>query len=148
MLGGGGVKLSKITLGEKDIWENWKYKTTVISKSVSSSSGGWNEWYTWSSGWITLSKPIKNPNGRVNLSTRDTSNSKAIGKVRYADGTEATVASLEGGYHGSNESWNGGRDFSLTNDKEIVAYYIEGQHKKFSGSTTAEIRFNNYYQKG
>lgn len=144
----GSTQIQSVMLGDKEIWSNWKYLTTPISKNVSSSSGGWNEWYSWSSGWITLDKPIKNPTGYVYLSTRDTSASNARGYVKYSDGTTEMVGHVSGGYHGSNESWSGKTTFNLTNDKEIVAYKIDGEHKKFSGSSTVEIKFETYYQKG
>ena len=55
---------------------------------------------------------------------------------------------VSGGYHGSNESWSGQTNFSRSNDKEVIAYKIDGEHKKFSGSSTVSINFTSYYQKG
>lgn len=144
----GSTQLQKVMYGTRVIWENWAYIIKNIIESVSSSSGDWDTWYSWSSGWVTLSKPIKNPSGYVYLSTRDTSASNARGYVRYEDGSEEMVGHVSGGYHGSNESWSGTTKFSLTNNKIITAYKIDGEHKKFSGESRVEICFEKYYQKG
>lgn len=144
----GSVQLSKICKGLVTLWENWKYSTTVISKSISSSSGGWNTWYGFDSGWIALDKPIKNPKGNLYWWTRDTSASNYRGYVRYEDNTEAQIVSASGGYHGGGESWDGTVNFKLTNDKVIVAYKVYAEHKKFSGASGTTLKFTEYYQKG
>ena len=143
-----GTQLDKVIYNGTTVWENWKYSTTVISKSISSSGGNWGEWYGFDSGWITLDKPIKNPKGNLYWSTRDTQNSNFRGYVRYEDGTEAQIVSANGGYHGGGETGSGTVNFTLTNDKVIIAYKVYGEHQKFGGSSGATLKFTEYYQKG
>lgn len=143
-----GNVLDKVTVNGNTVWENWKHSTTVISKSISSSSGGWGEWYGFDSGWITLDKPIKNPKGSLYWHTKDTQASNYRGYVRYEDNTEAQIVSASGGYHGGGETASGTVNFSLTNDKVIIAYKVYAEHQKFSGSSGATFKFTDYYQKG
>ena len=144
----GSVQISKICKGLVTLWENWRYSTTEISKSISSSSGGWGEWYGFDSGWIALDKPIKNPKGNLYWWSKDTQNSNFRGYVRYEDNTEAQIVSANGGYHGGGETGSGTVNFTLTNDKVIIAYKVYAEHQKFSGGSGATLKFTEYYQKG
>lgn len=145
------TNLDKVIYNGVTVWENWVYKTTEIKKSLGKSDGGWNEWAGSDTGWITLSKPIKNATGTVWLETKDTSASNARLYLRFEDGTEVQPYTKSEGYHGSNEYGSGSINFNTSNDypnKVITAYKLLVEHKKFSGYTNGSVTFKTYYQKG
>ena len=141
------TSLDKVIYDGVTVWESWVYKTTPITKTISSSSGGWNTEYNYNSGWINFSPRIKNPTISLSTTLTDGSAAKSYIQLKYLDGTTSNVCSTNVDYAGGGGTKTDTSSTTITNGKEITSYCIYASHWKFGGNSSNTATFKNYYQR-